>query len=271
MELCRGLVAQKVVIEADQPLGPDSAGRVLGSPCNNAGLFRDRQGAADVAESRETEVQTGKKTQLARTILERFCKRESTLEFDAHLVAIAPGEHRRQCQSFLEDHLLSGASAGVVKRGQCPFTPTPAFIKQRQSDEQRRRPGGEFNSDRNIATVGQRPSERRPHVADMRSVSQKILFLEHRLYVLVVFEQCGVKGCMAPDDASRFTTLCEFGGGVGAGGLEQPIAGRYVDGGGGYQGLRNQLRDSVNNARLVHVRLRRDRAGGLKREVSNKD
>src|SRR5579863_4291823 len=115
MELRRGLVAQKVVIEADQPLGPDGAGRVLGSPCNNAGLFCDRQGAADVAEPRETEVQTGKKTQLAGTILERFRKREATLEFDANLVAVAPGEHRRQRQSFLEDHLLSGASAGVVK------------------------------------------------------------------------------------------------------------------------------------------------------------
>src|SRR5580692_1273320 len=105
----------------------------------------------------------------------------------------------------------------------------------------------------------------------MRSVSQKILFLEHRLYLLVVFEQSGVKGRMAPDDASRFTTLCEFGSAVGAGGVEQPIVGRYVDGGRGYQRLCNQGRDSVNNVRLVHVRLRGNRAGGLKREISNKD
>jgi len=50
MELCRGLVAQKVVSVAHQPLRPDGAGRALGSLRDDAGLFRDRQGAADVAK-----------------------------------------------------------------------------------------------------------------------------------------------------------------------------------------------------------------------------
>src|SRR5271168_2434332 len=38
MELCRGLVAQKVVSVAHQPLRPDDAGRVLGSLRDDAGL-----------------------------------------------------------------------------------------------------------------------------------------------------------------------------------------------------------------------------------------
>src|ERR1700733_9811340 len=50
MELCRGLVAQKVVSVAHQPLRPDDAGRVPGSLRDDAGLFRDRQGAANVAK-----------------------------------------------------------------------------------------------------------------------------------------------------------------------------------------------------------------------------
>jgi hypothetical protein len=52
MELCRGLVAQKVVSNAHPTLRPDGAGRVFGSLRDDAGLFRDRQGAPDVAEPR---------------------------------------------------------------------------------------------------------------------------------------------------------------------------------------------------------------------------
>src|SRR5271156_1199919 len=72
MELCRGLVAQKVVSIAHPPLRPDGAGRVLGSLRDDAGLFRDRQGAADVAESREKNVQTGEKAELTCMVLEGF-------------------------------------------------------------------------------------------------------------------------------------------------------------------------------------------------------
>ena len=73
---------------------------------------------------------------------------------------------------------MSGVSAGVVERGQRPFTPTPAFLEQRQSDEQGHRPGSEFDANGDIARVRQRPSERRPHIADMRGVSRKIMFAE---------------------------------------------------------------------------------------------
>ena len=115
---------------------------------------------------------------MAPTVLERFRKRQSKLEFSANLIAVTPGEHRRQRQGFPKKHLLSGAAAGVVEHGQRPFTPTPAFPEQRQSDEQRRRRGGEFDAGHDIAMVGQRPSERRPHVADMRGVSRKVTFAE---------------------------------------------------------------------------------------------
>jgi hypothetical protein len=54
---------------------------------------------------------------LAPAVLERFRKRKSTLEVGANLIAVSAGKHRRQRQGFLKNHLLSGASAGVVERG----------------------------------------------------------------------------------------------------------------------------------------------------------
>jgi len=76
---------------------------------------------------------------------------------------------------------------------------------------------------------------------------------------------------MAPGDAIRFAMLCEFGCGVGTCGVEQPIVGRFVDNGAGYQRLSNQARDRVGSVRLVHPRLGRNGADRLKREVSDKD
>jgi hypothetical protein len=52
MKLCRGLVAQIVVSNAPPPLRPDGAGRLVRSLRDDAGLFRDRQGTADVAAPR---------------------------------------------------------------------------------------------------------------------------------------------------------------------------------------------------------------------------
>src|ERR1700723_1029637 len=223
MQLCRGLVAQKVMGNAQPTLRPDGAGRLLGILLVDAALSRNGQGAADAAKPYQKKVQTGENAQLAPTVLERFRPRKSTLEFGANLIVVAPGEHRRHRQGFLKNHLLSGASAGVVERRQRPFTPTPAFPEQPQSDEQRRRPGGEVDADRDIAMVGQRPSERRPHVADMRSVSRKTMFVEQRLDDLVVFEKPGIKDRMAARDEIRFATPREFGSGVGARGVEQPV------------------------------------------------
>src|SRR5271154_4077069 len=159
--------------------------------------------------------------QLAPTVLESFRKRKSTLKFGAGPIGVPPGEHRRLRQGFLKNHLLSGASAGIVESGLCPFAPTPAFLQQRQSDEQGRPPGGKFYADRSIAMVGQRPSERHPHVAYMRRVSRKIMFAKQRLDDLVVFEKLGIKDRMAPGDAICLVSLGEFGSGVGARGVEQ--------------------------------------------------
>jgi hypothetical protein len=52
MELRRGLVAQKMVGNANPPLRPDSAGRVLDGLRDDAGSLRDREGAADIAKPR---------------------------------------------------------------------------------------------------------------------------------------------------------------------------------------------------------------------------
>ena len=93
MALCRGLVAQIVVRQAPPPFRPDGADRVLGGLRDDAGLFRDRQGAADVAKPYEKEVQTGEKAQLASTVLESFRQRKSTFEFGTDLIAVAPGKH----------------------------------------------------------------------------------------------------------------------------------------------------------------------------------
>jgi hypothetical protein len=76
---------------------------------------------------------------------------------------------------------------------------------------------------------------------------------------------------MAPGDAIRFATLCEFGNGVGACGIEQPKVGRFVDDGRGDQGFCNEARDRVDNFRLVCLCRRRNGPGGLKCEVSDKD
>ena len=123
-------------------------------------------------------VQTGEKAQLALTVLEGFRQRKSTFDCGANLIGVPPGKHRRHCKGFLKNHLLSGTAAGAVECGQRPFTPTSAFLQQRQSEEQGRRPGGEFDAHRDIATLRQCPFERRPHVADMRSILRKIIFTE---------------------------------------------------------------------------------------------
>ncbi len=207
---------------------------------------------------------------MAHLILTCFRERESELVLGANLVAVTSAEHRRHRQGLLKNHLQPGAAAGIVESGQCAFTPTPAFPEQRQFDEQCRRPGGELDADSDIATARQRPSERRPHVADMPSIPRNIMFIEQRLDDLVVFEKLGIEDRMAASDAIRFVTLCEFGSGVRARGVEQPIC-RFVEDVRANQGFCNQARDRVDNVRLVHLRIRRNGAGGPKREVADKN
>src|SRR5271170_5658618 len=92
------------------------------------------------------------------------------------------------------------------------------------------------------------------------------MLVEHRLDDVVVFEQRGIEDRMAPGDTIRFATLGEFGGGVDAGGVEQPTC-RFVDDGRGYQELCGEAYDRVDDARLVQPRLRCNEASGPKREV----
>src|SRR5580693_8464271 len=105
----------------------------------------------------------------------------------------------------------------------------------------------------------------------MWSVPRKIMFAEQGLDDLVAFEKLGIKDRMAPSDAVRLITLCELGSGVGARGVEKPVVCRFVNDGRGYQGLCNKARDRVDNVSLVYLRLRRNGAGGLQSEVSDKD
>jgi hypothetical protein len=128
----------------------------------------------------------------------RLPQAQAHTQVGANLIAVAPGEHGRHRQSFPKNHLLSGAAAGVVESRQRPFARTPAFLEQQQSDEEGRRPIGEFDANRDIATLGQRPSERRSHVADMQSVSRKIMFTKQRLDDLVVFKKFGIQDRMPP-------------------------------------------------------------------------
>src|ERR1700722_3416562 len=51
VELCGGLVAQKMVSAAHPTFGPDGASRVHGGLRDDASLLRNSQGAADVAKS----------------------------------------------------------------------------------------------------------------------------------------------------------------------------------------------------------------------------
>src|SRR5258708_7446163 len=131
MELGQGLVAQIVVSNAHPTLRPDRAGRVLDNLRDDTGLFRDRQGAADVTKSREKTGQTDEKAQLAYTVLESFRKRKSTLDCGANLIGVTPGEHRRHRQDFLKNQLLSAAAPRPAERGQPPFTPPPPFPTHR--------------------------------------------------------------------------------------------------------------------------------------------
>jgi hypothetical protein len=94
MELCRGLVTQKVVSNAYPPRRPDGADRVLGNLRDDVSLFRDRQRAADVTKPHKKEVQTGEKAQLARPILKSLRERKPTLDRGTNLIAVSSGEHR---------------------------------------------------------------------------------------------------------------------------------------------------------------------------------
>ncbi len=86
-----------------------------------------------------------------------------------------------------------------------------------------------------------------------------------------MLEEFGKKHRMPPGDEIRFATLCELGCGIPARGVKQPVVCRSVDNGRGNQGLRNQVRNRISNVRFVCLRLGRNGAGRLKREVPDEN
>src|SRR5580693_4879419 len=142
-----------MVSKAEGPLCPHNACWVLGGLRDDAAPLGQRQGAAEVATTDEKELQTSKKAQLPRTVFEHFRKLQSTPDSVPNLVAMPFGEHRRQCECVLQNHLRSGATAHDVESRQRPFAPASAFLEQGQTDEKRRRPRGKLNPDSNIAMI----------------------------------------------------------------------------------------------------------------------
>ena len=178
MELRRELVSRRMMRKAEAPTPPRRG---------HWGSRRPAQGRRPVQQPLEhcrgprfqkKEIQTGEKLQLARTVLERFRKYKATLDCGTNLFAVSLGEHRRYRQRLLKDQLLPGAAAGVVEGGQRPFTPTPAFLEQGQSDENGAAQRGEFDPDGNVAVVGERPSSAARTLPMWGRVARKIMFAD---------------------------------------------------------------------------------------------
>src|SRR5260370_24298400 len=123
MPLRRGLISHQMLRNSEHPVRHDKAGHVFSRPSDHDSPFCNGQCAAEVANSREENVQTGKKLQLMVPVLEGFRKRYSTLDCGANLVTVSFGEHRRYRQSLLENHLPSDPAAGGVEPGQRPLAP----------------------------------------------------------------------------------------------------------------------------------------------------
>ena len=64
-----------MIRNAEHPFRHDEAGRVFGGPSDRDSPFRNAQGTPEVANSREENVQTGKKLQLMWSVLEGLRKR----------------------------------------------------------------------------------------------------------------------------------------------------------------------------------------------------
>src|SRR5258707_14009639 len=95
MPLRRGLVTHQMLRNSKHPVRHNKAGHVFSRPSDRGPLFCNGQRAAEVANSREENVQTGKKLQLMVPVLEGVRKRYSALDCGANLVTVSSGEHRR--------------------------------------------------------------------------------------------------------------------------------------------------------------------------------
>src|SRR3981189_2776133 len=95
MALRRRLISHQMMRNTEHPVRHDRAGRVLGCPSYRGPLFCNGQCAAEVANSREENVQTCKKLQLMIPVLEGLRKRKSALDCGADPVTVSFGKHRR--------------------------------------------------------------------------------------------------------------------------------------------------------------------------------
>src|ERR1700746_3142768 len=75
MPLPRGLISHQMLRNSEHPVRDDKAVHVFSRPSDRARLFCNGQCAAEVANSREENVQTGKKLQLMVPVLEGVRKR----------------------------------------------------------------------------------------------------------------------------------------------------------------------------------------------------
>src|SRR5580698_6057911 len=115
MELRRSLVSQHMKKLAEHPLSHTKVSHVLSALSDDAALFGKRCGAAEVAKAWEKIVQTGEKLRLVQWVLKSLRECKPTLDRSTNLVVAPAGEHQRQRQRFLKNHLLAGASAGVIE------------------------------------------------------------------------------------------------------------------------------------------------------------
>src|SRR5258708_7896084 len=83
MALRRGLISHQVMRNTEHPVRHDKAGRVFSCPGDRDPLFCNGQCAAEVANSREENVQAGKKLQLMILVIEGLRKRKSALDCGA--------------------------------------------------------------------------------------------------------------------------------------------------------------------------------------------
>jgi hypothetical protein len=95
MVLCLNLISHQMMGNAEHPIRHDKAGRAFSRPGDRAPPFCNGQRAAEIANSRKENVQTGKKLKLMIPIFERLRKRKSALDCSANLVTVSFAEHQR--------------------------------------------------------------------------------------------------------------------------------------------------------------------------------
>jgi hypothetical protein len=95
MVLCLSLISHQMMRNAEHPVRHDKASRVCSCPSDHDSPLCNNQCAAEIANSREENVQTCKKLQLMIPVLEGFRKRYSALDCGANLVTVSFGKHRR--------------------------------------------------------------------------------------------------------------------------------------------------------------------------------